>query len=570
MKTFIYQQILLRKHIIVLCSLLSINIVVHAQATMPTGQSWKDIAPPGTAIGSYITSDFVLPLNSTEQWKKNHRDVFLRECNLATIPSFPFITWTAKDQYDFTNFNALTNWLKDNNKQVMAHLLIGADHYNADWFQNGTFTKVGLDTMMENFIKNIITSNDNANKVDIWNVVNEALHGDKPIGASYYYRGTKWLGLDYEADQSGLTGAQQVIKQHPVYVRRAFELARKYTTKKLEYRDNNCEWGNTRHYDEVYQLMLHLKKSGVPVDAFGMQTHLNLSEGYRSKNDALEYEYGYDWESFKNQVKRMKALGLEVYVSEIDVRGSSKSAEDFEKQRLIYYKCVKACVESGVKVINFWGLRDGSMANSGDGQNANPFAESATYDAKPAYYGIQQALAEFAVTLSLQQITLNATQYSNNNHLQLQTKNEINTKDIIIEYSTNGINFTSLTQLQTLGNGNKQYSFYDYGFTNGTTLWYRAKLVQQNGSLIYSNIVRLGNNSNTSISLYPNPSSQFINVINNSTNYINTVATIINSKGITVKTINITSQITAIDIADLPNGMYYIKTNNIVQKFVKQ
>jgi GH35 family endo-1,4-beta-xylanase len=400
--------------------LLIIPITLFAQNTLPTGQRWKDIAPQGTYIGSYVTSDFVLPLTSTEQWKKNHREVLLRECNSATIPSFPFLTWTARNEYNLTNFNALTNWLKDNNKFVLAQLLIGADHYNADWFKNGTFTKAELETMMEDFIKSIMNSNDNKNKVDAWNVVNEALHGDKPIGAGYYYRGTKWMGLDYEADNSGLTGAQQVVKQHPIYVRKAFELARKYTNKKLEYRDNNCEWGNTRHYDEVYQLMLHLKRSGVPVDAFGMQTHLNLNEEYRSKDGSIAS--GYDWDSFKNQVKRMKELGLEVYVTELDVRGGSKSDADFEKQKILYNKCVKACVESGVKLINFWGLRDGSMANSGEGQNANPFAESATYDPKPAYYGIQEALQ--TQVLAVENFVYKTEKSTNQNYIYPNPANE--------------------------------------------------------------------------------------------------------------------------------------------------
>lgn len=355
--------------------------------TVPDGQRWQDLAGPDVLIGSLIGWGNHFPLKDRSSWKQDHREVFLRECNAGTAVCYPKSHWKGRGKFDLSRFHDSVNWLHSNGKKVVVHLLVGPMHYYDDWLRKGSFDEQEIEALLEEYIRAAITENGNADKVDVWNVVNEALYGDRPDRVKNAYRPCIWNRLGHEPDRSGLPEKARPLSRHPVWIGKAFRLARKYTDARLEYRDNNCEFPRSRHYQETYQLMAHLVKSGVPVDAFGMQLHLNVDGSH-------------DWEGFQAQVKRMKALGLEVFVTEVDVRRSDNGEEDRARQREVYYQAVRASLEAGVTLINFWGLRDGSVGK-GDNEYSLLFEDArsrggGTYDAKPAYYGAQQALAEFA------------------------------------------------------------------------------------------------------------------------------------------------------------------------------
>jgi GH35 family endo-1,4-beta-xylanase len=350
-------------------------VAAPAQAIIPAGQRLKDLTGPDLFIGSLIGPGNALPLTDNAPFKVNHREVLLRECNSATVTCYPTSVWKAPQQVDLSHFNALVNWLHEKNCKPIAHLLVGPMHYYPQWFVEGKYTPMQLEELLGESIRMVMTQNDNAKKVFLWNVVNEALHGER----GNVYRPVHWNALGWEEDASGLEGKAKVLKRHPVWVRKSFELARKWTAGKLEYRDNNCEFPNSKQADGVYQLVSHLVKKSTPLDAIGFQMH-------------LEIDREYDWPGFKQLVKQYQELGLQVNVTEVDVRGEIKNPADAQRQGRHYYDLIKACRESGVALIHFWGLRDGSLGP--ESKQALLFQESATYAPKPAYYEVQRALQE--------------------------------------------------------------------------------------------------------------------------------------------------------------------------------
>ncbi len=351
-----------------------IVFLLHA-LTLPSGQRLQELAA-STQVGIRTVQDGIFGGISGP-----YTTVFDREFNSGTVTCYPaWEAWTGVKQYNLTKINDRINYLEDAGKTQMMHLLVGPDSYFPDWFKNGAYTNAELDDMLHHWIKTIIQSNGNANKVEVWNVVNEAISFSSPLE---YNVAIKFQQLGFEADASGLTGSDKVVDSHPIYIRKAFEYARQYTDAKLELRDSGAEFSysyNSYKYKLFYQLTKHLLNTGVPLDAVGFQVHIDIDRTY-------------DWDDFKNNIHRYRALGLETYITELDVgdTGESWNNTKARQQRNQYYQAVKAGMETGCEYIHIWGMIDG--LDAGWRTRESPLMFDANYDPKPSYYGVQDALS---------------------------------------------------------------------------------------------------------------------------------------------------------------------------------
>ena len=292
----------------------------------------------------------------------------------------------------------LVNWGVDNGFHVMHHCLIFPNKYFPQWFSKTNYSSEELDFIIEKFVTEVLTANNNKNKIDVFNVINEIF----AMGKSGNYRVSgdekedcKWMDMGFEEDKSGLLGEAKVNHEHPIFVRRVFDIAAKLTDAKLEIRDFNIAFGG-RKADGLYQLIKHLKNTGVRVDAVGFQCHLNAG-------------IKYDYKKLERNIKRFIDLGVEVYITELDVglnlwgQGGKhkkvsdviKSDEDwqnfFAEQNNIYYNLVKTAKESGVKIISDWGFRD-DIPYGGWRKDQKAWMVNKDYSRKGAYYAVLRAL----------------------------------------------------------------------------------------------------------------------------------------------------------------------------------
>ena len=276
----------------------------------------------------------------------------LSNCNTSTLLCVPWETWAnTKYVYNVDIFNNQVKELKSRNIQVTSTLLMGQDLYYPDWYTNSDFAIDTLENMMKNWIKSIITYKGNDSLVDNWTVVNEAISWD---GHGGYWpingpskAACEWERMGFEPDSSGLPSDMVVNSQHPVYIRKTFQEARKYTNKKLELRESNFEFPTDQKYKAFYQLVVHLLKLGTPLDAVSFQTHLNL-------------ENIYDWVGYTNNIKRYRTLGLNVNISEVDIGDVNKSWSDekAQLQKNMYYQLVTAAIRGGANQFQLWGFID--------------------------------------------------------------------------------------------------------------------------------------------------------------------------------------------------------------------
>jgi hypothetical protein len=150
-----------------------------------------------------------------------------------------------------------------------------------------------------------------------------------------------------------------------------------------------------------------------------------------------------------------------------------------------------------------------------------------------------------------------------------QTSFEQNLHSFDIEYSIDGIVFTKIGSVSPANNlSGSSYNYRHLTPAQGKN-FYRLKIVEDDGSIHYSDIRLVNFNGEQSfVKLYPNPADKHFTV---RTDWINFTLEIIAADGKIIKEIKNTNANTVIDISQLPSGLYTIrvsKDKNIENSFL--
>ena len=183
--------------------------------------------------------------------------------------------------YDFTEGDILVAFAKAHNMQVRGHNLVW---YMAlpSWLTTGHFTRDELISILHDHIFAEVSHY--RGQVNIWDVVNEAINNDGSLRDSIWSRG---IGHDY--------------------LDLAFRWAHEANPQaRLFYNDYGGE-GLGQKSNAIYNLVAGMIKRGVPINGVGLQMHVSL-DGYPPPQDVL------------SNMKRLAALGLEVQITEMDVK----------------------------------------------------------------------------------------------------------------------------------------------------------------------------------------------------------------------------------------------------------
>jgi GH35 family endo-1,4-beta-xylanase len=292
--------------------------------------------------------------------------------------------WENDSTFNFTKLNNIINWMHDKGLSPMVHMLAGQDLFMPKWLSQTTWDSVTLDNMLHIMIDTIMETNDNKNKVDVWNVINEVIDDD-----GCYRTNIVWNQMGWETDSSELTGDDKINERHPVFIRKAFNYCREKTDKKLELRDFNIECNNptidlNKKQKGFFQLVKHMLNTKTPIDAVGIQGHLQVGKNsWRLENNSM-----------KSIVEKFRTLGLEVYITELDatIEKQDWSESVAQRQKEDYYNYIKQAIDGGASRIYIWGVQDGM--DKGWLTNEYPLPWDNNLEKKPAYYGIKQALME--------------------------------------------------------------------------------------------------------------------------------------------------------------------------------
>lgn len=164
-------------------------------------------------------------------------------------------------------------------------------------------------------------------------------------------------------------------------------------------------------------------------------------------------------------------------------------------------------------------------------------------------------------TLPLRLISFSAYRVAACNKLQWTTADELNTKEFLIEKSSDGISFNSIGLKPAEGSGNNQYQYNDCSVASGK-MFYRLKMIDNDGRFSYSSIVTIDNKANLSLSIYPNPAQDFVLISSSDVSLFNTVVKITDAGGRLVIQAVISSFPHSLNIGKLSQGLYQLHFNN--------
>lgn len=178
--------------------------------------------------------------------------------------------------------------------------------------------------------------------------------------------------------------------------------------------------------------------------------------------------------------------------------------------------------------------------------------------------------AVYSFPLPLHLVSFSCTSNGNSTILQWQTADEVNTHSFEVERSKDGVNFTAIAKVAAANVAGTNLYAYTDGATQQTA-FYRLKMVDEDGSFTYSNIIKAEAGGNSKLSVFPNPVTNFISVAGTGAKgYLE----ITNVQGITLKRLPITGNSQTFSMAAYPAGVYILKytsdNTSLYQKVMKQ
>lgn len=276
---------------------------------------------------------------------------------------FPRVHPTA-ERYNFDGADALVSFAEAHAMLVRGHTLVWHQQIPR-WVSAGNYSPAELRAILRDHITTVMRHY--AGQVYAWDVVNEAFNDDGTL------RDTIWY------DQPGI-GFDGLGTR---YIEQVLEWAHQADPKaKLFYNEYGAEEMNSKS-DAIYAMAQDFKIRGVPFDGIGFQAHVSLA-----------FDTPATLASFAANLQRFANLGLELHITELDIRLHDSTPASLQAQAKLYGEITRICVEQpACKVLQTWGFTDKHswIPQFYPGMDS-ALLWDAEYRKKPAYFGVMKAL----------------------------------------------------------------------------------------------------------------------------------------------------------------------------------
>jgi endo-1,4-beta-xylanase len=281
----------------------------------------------------------------------------------------------APEQFDFARADALLAFAKEHRQKLRGHNLCWHNQLPS-WFHRVATPENAADLLRGHIAA---VARHFAGNIQSWDVVNEAVavEDGRPDGL----RNSPWLRL-----------------LGPQYIEMAFRAAAKADPNALlTYNDYDLEEDTPQHERKrqaVLQLLTSLLERGAPLQALGIQSHLRAHSGT------------YEWAGLHRFLHEVERLGLQVFVTELDVDDTELPADMNERDRGVgdLYRdyLTNVLQHRSVKAVLTWGLTDAdtwlnSFKPRKDGLPQRPLPFDANLKPTPAFAAMRDVLSTSAL-----------------------------------------------------------------------------------------------------------------------------------------------------------------------------
>lgn len=254
------------------------------------------------------------------QQDANYRAIAEREFSMVTAENT--MKWESvqpsEGQFNWSGADAVVDFAQANNQEVYGHTLVW--HSQLPGWASNISDPTRLSTVMKDHINAVA----GRYKGDIayWDVVNEAFEDNGTRRQSVF---------------------QRVLGDG--YIEEAFREARSADPNaKLCINDYSTDAINSKS-TAIYNLVRDFKARGVPIDCVGLQSHLIV---------------GQVPSTYQQNIQRFVDLGVEVRITELDIRmNTPASQQNIAQQAQDYKKVFEACwAVDGCNGVTIWGISD--------------------------------------------------------------------------------------------------------------------------------------------------------------------------------------------------------------------
>ncbi|MEM7802514.1 MAG: endo-1,4-beta-xylanase [Chloroflexota bacterium] len=320
------------------------------------GEPLRQLAQPlGLTVGAAVET-------STFLCNGLHNAVLITEFNAITAANALKMgpLQPQRGQYSWEDADRMVAFAQEHNMLFHGHTLVWHTQ-QPSWVENESFSREEMLDILYGHIDTVMGRY--AGRIELWDVVNEAIEDE-----TYGLRATPW---------------QQQIGDD--YIDLAFMRARAADpSAMLLYNDYNIAQQGDRKADAVHEMIEGMVERGIPIDGVGFQMHWLV-------------ESPPDPEAIAQNMARYASIGIDVYITEIDVRLSDRLPDSaLNDAATVYREMLRVCLEApNCNHFTTWGISDydswipGLFVGYG---RAHLFDEN--FEAKPAYHALIEALFE--------------------------------------------------------------------------------------------------------------------------------------------------------------------------------
>ncbi len=318
-----------------------------ADAKPLPGQPLRVLAKQkGLEIGTAVRGD---------QARKNRAYRQLIAAQFSTVTPENEMKWEQiepeRGEFEFGPADEIVDRAREASQKIRGHTLVW--HFQLP----GWVRELGADDLRQATREHIRRVMEHYKEdVSVWDVVNE------PV-----------------SDRGGLRPSVFARRLGPGFIADAFRTARAADRDAKLYLNEIGAEGINAKSNRLYEIVSGLKRDGVPIDGVGFQVHANLA--------GLPGD-------FVENMRRFKALGLEIALTEADVGLKlAPSPEDLEAQARIYEQIVNSCLTVRCTSLTFWGFTDSRswISETQPGMGAATLLDE-KLQPKPAFPAVQRAL----------------------------------------------------------------------------------------------------------------------------------------------------------------------------------